>query len=237
MKAAGKLGVHKGRLKELFFHSGHYRPDKKDMRTMLKFLEAHGVDLYKVKVDVQTITYVSREPPDRRTDPHKHGAVKSKVKLDKSQTVHFESGGWAIGYMDTFRLRQRLRFYQEVKDKGEIMHGIQKRKYQEKDTGHVERVLPLPPLFAFGVKHTTPPSSGDETADPLGSPCPGYSSILSACDNTSQKMTLESYVDFQCDLAPGGSPISISSTSSVYGREDVLLPSQEGDEAEESPGQ
>jgi hypothetical protein len=88
-----------------------------------------------MQVDVQQVTHVSRESkPDRTSDrsinsntliasavvsatetPVDGGDLKfknkkkkgKKDKLQKTETVHFESGLWALGYVETKRKRKQ----------------------------------------------------------------------------------------------------------------------------------
>jgi hypothetical protein len=109
VKAAGKLTVSAGRLEELYFHSGHYRPNKADMRAMLSFLDARRVDLASVQVDVQAISKVSRERAPSDANPKK-----AAKKANKGSCVHFESGTWALGFLETKHLRKKLKLYTEL---------------------------------------------------------------------------------------------------------------------------
>mmetsp|Transcript_7360 Transcript_7360/g.10966 ORF Transcript_7360/g.10966 Transcript_7360/m.10966 type:complete len:338 (-) Transcript_7360:1185-2198(-) len=62
--AAVLVRTHLGELKELFPHSGHYRPQDSHLCLLLEYLQGRHVDLEHVHVDVQRVFKVSRFSKD-----------------------------------------------------------------------------------------------------------------------------------------------------------------------------
>jgi hypothetical protein len=57
---AGMFVCVRGRLTQLFPHSGHYRPTDKHLLYMLLFIKKRHVDLSQVEVDSQRLMHVAR---------------------------------------------------------------------------------------------------------------------------------------------------------------------------------
>ena len=61
VQAAGMMIVQNGDLKTLYPHSGHYRPQEREVLVLLDFLRSNKVPLENVSVDVQRIQKVKRD--------------------------------------------------------------------------------------------------------------------------------------------------------------------------------